>query len=171
MRILLVLSLFAASAFAQETPSTVHAQHMAMTKLSFLEGNWSGPATVSHGPGNVIHLTQSERVQSRLDGLLLTIEGAGAEEDGRIVFRAFATISYDDGTHQYRIRAYNNGHYVDSELSVEVNGFSWSYSAGPAHIVNTMHLSSTGEWEEKTESTTGQNPPMTVVEMKLKKHQ
>jgi hypothetical protein len=144
---------------------------MAMAKLSFLQGNWSGPATVSHGPGNMIHLTQSERVEMRLDGLLLTIEGAGADGSGKIVFRAFANISYDDVTHQYRIRAYNNGHYVDSELSVETNSFSWSYSAGPTRIVNTMHLSSTGEWEEKTESTAGQNPAMTVVDMKLKKRQ
>jgi len=171
MGILVILSLFAASALVQETPSTAHAQHMAMTKLSFLEGNWSGPATVSHGPGGALHLTQAERVQSRLDGLILTIEGAGADDSGKIVFRAFATVSYDDDAHQYRIRAYNNGHYVDSQLSVEANGFSWSYSAGPARVVNTMHLSSTGAWEEKTESTAGQNPAMTVVEMKLKKRQ
>jgi hypothetical protein len=56
-----------------------------------------------------------------------------------------ATISYDDASHAYRFRAFNDGHYLDTELSVPANGFSWSFTAGPAHIVNTMHLTGKGE--------------------------
>ena len=142
-----------------------------MSKLSFLTGNWSGPATAMQGSGTPVHITHSERVQPRLDGLILTLEGAGTDSAGRIVFRAFATISYDDAAHQYHIRAYNDGHYVDAELAVDTNGFSWGYSAGPVHIVNTMHLTALGEWEEKTVSSTGQNPPHTVVDMLLKRRE
>jgi hypothetical protein len=171
MRRLLILALLATPALAQQSPSPVRAQHEAMTKLSFLAGNWSGTATVMQGPGTPLHITQSERVESRLDGLILTVEGAGTDSTGKIVFRAFATISYDDDAHQYRIRAYNGGHYVDSELSVDTNGFSWSYSTGQVHIVNTMHLTAAGEWEEKTVSNAGRNPPITVVDMLLKRRQ
>jgi hypothetical protein len=169
-RLLPFALLLATSVLAQQSPSPVRAQHEAMTKLSFLEGNWSGTATVMHGSGTPIHVTQSERVQPKLDGLLLTVEGAGTDSTGRIVFRAFATISYDDAAHQYRIRAYNDGHYVDTELSVDAEGFSWGYSAGQVHIVNTMHLSG-GEWDEKTVSAAGQTPPVTVVDMALKHRQ
>jgi hypothetical protein len=171
MRRLLLLALLATLALAQQSPSPVRAQHEAMTKLSFLAGNWSGTATVMQGPGTPLHITQSERVEPKLDGLILTLEGAGTDSTGRIVFRAFATISYDDAAHQYRIRAYNDGHYVDTELSVLADGFSWSYSTGQVHIVNTMHLTASGEWGEKAVSTAGQNPPLTVVDMLLKRRQ
>ena len=170
MRRLLILALLASPALAQQSPSPVRAQHEAIAKLSFLEGNWSGSATVNEGPNTPVHITQTERVEPKLDGLILTVEGAGIDPGGRIVFRAFATISYDDAAHQYHIRAYNDGHYVDAELAVDTNGFSWGYSAGPVHIVNTMHLTA-GEWDEKTVSTTGQNPPLTIVEMLLKHRQ
>jgi hypothetical protein len=115
MRRLLLLALLATPVLAQQSPSPVRAQHEAIAKLSFLEGNWSGSATVN-------------------------------------------------------IRAYNNGHYVDTELSVDADGFSWGYSAGQVHITNTMHLVG-GEWDEKTVSTAGQNPPLTIVEMLLKHRQ
>jgi hypothetical protein len=172
MRRLLLFALLATPVLAQQSPSPVRAQHEAMTKLSFLVGNWSGTATVMEGPGTPLLLARSERVQPRLDGLILTLEGAATDPTGKIVFRAFATISYDDAAHQYRIRFYNdNGHYVDTQLSLLTDGFSWGYSAGQAHIVNTMHLTPAGEWEEKTVSNTGQNLPVTVAEMLLKRRE
>jgi hypothetical protein len=78
-----------------------------------------------------------------------------------------ATISFDDATRTYRIRAYNNGHYVDTELSVLADGFSWSFLAGPVRIVNTMHLTAKGEWQEVTEVNVGNAPPRRSVEMVL----
>jgi hypothetical protein len=41
--------------------------------------------------------------------------------------------------------------------------------SGPAHIVNTMHLTSKGEWQETTEVTFGSNPPLHSVDMLLEK--
>lgn len=66
-----------------------------------------------------------------------------------------------------RIRAYNGGHYLDTELSVLKDGFSWGFSAGPAHIVNTMHLTGKGEWQETTEVTMGDHPAQKSVDMLL----
>ncbi|MGB8772009.1 MAG: hypothetical protein WCC92_20520, partial [Candidatus Korobacteraceae bacterium] len=84
---------------------------------------------------------------------------------------ALATIAYDDASHTYRFRAYNDGHYLDTELSVPNHGFSWGFMAGPAHIVNTMHLTAKGEWNEVTEATVGSNPPHRSVEMLLQRQQ
>ena len=39
--------------------------------------------------------------------------------------------------------------------------------AGPAHIVNSMHLTGKGEWDEVTEVTSGSNPPHRSVDMLL----
>jgi len=159
---------FTPSLFApQPVSSSVDAQREAMRKLSFLAGHWSGRVTIVHGPGEALHLTQTENVEYKLDGLVLLIEGKSTSADGKVLFSALATIAYDDASHTYRFRAYNDGRYLDRELSVPTNGFSWSFTAGPAHIVNTMHLTSNGEWEEVTEATVGSNPPHRSVDMLL----
>jgi hypothetical protein len=151
----------------QPASNNVDVQREAMRKLSFLAGHWSGAVTIVRGPGEPLHLTQTEAVEYKLDGLVLLIEGKSTGADGQAQFSALATIAYDDGSHTYRFRAYNDGHYLDTELSVPANGFSWSFTAGPAHIVNTMQLTGKGEWSEVTEVTVGSNPPHRSVEMLL----
>jgi hypothetical protein len=151
----------------QPGSNSVAVQREAMNKLSFLAGYWSGPVTIVRGPGEPLHLTQTEAVEFKLDGLVLLVEGKSASADGKVVFSALATIAYDDTSHTYRFRAYNDGHYTDTELSVLANGFSWGFTAGPAQIVNTMHLTGKGEWDEVTDVTVGSNPPHRSVDMQL----
>lgn len=167
----LILSLVFPLAAQQNNSNSVEAQRQAMRKLSFLAGRWSGPVTIMRGPGEPLHLTQSENVQYKLDGLVLLVEGQSTGADGQVAFSALATISYDDASHTYRFRAYNNGHYVDTELSVPGQGFSWGFAAGPAHIVNTMHLTEKGEWSEVTDVAMGDNPAHRSMEMTLQKMQ
>jgi hypothetical protein len=151
---------------AQQQPS-VTAQREAMKKLNFLVGRWSGEAAVARGPGEPLKITQTEDVQYKMDGLILLVEGTGHAADGRIVFRALATVAYDDSTSTYRFRAYNDGHYLDTDLTVVPNGFAWGFTAGPAKITNTMHLTDKGEWAETTEAVMGSTPPRKSVEMLL----
>jgi len=153
---------------AQQPPSnSVDVQREAMHKLSFLAGHWSGPVNIVRGAGEALHLTQTEDVEYKLDGLVLLIQGKSTSAEGKVMFSALATVSYDDASHTYRFRAYHDGHYLDTELSVPANGFSWSFTAGPAHIVNTMHLTNKGEWDEVTEATVGGNPPHRSLDMLL----
>ena len=143
------------------------AQREAMKKLAFLAGHWSGPVSISRGPGEPLKLTQTENVQYKLDGLVLLIEGQSTGPDGKAQFQALATVSYDDAAHAYRFRAYNDGHYIDTELTVNPDGFAWGFNAGPAKIQNTMHLTTKGEWQETTDVTFGSNPPHRSVDMLL----
>jgi len=166
-----LITSFSLSFVAQQpVPNSVDAQREALRKLSFLAGHWSGPVTIVRGPGEPLHCTQTEDVEYKLDGLVLLIEGKSTSADGKVLFSALATIAYDDASHTYRLRAYNDGHYLDTELSVPGNGFSWSFTAGPAHIVNTMQLTGKGQWDEVTEATVGNNPPHRSVEMLLQHH-
>jgi hypothetical protein len=161
---------FSLSLAAQQPPSSsIDVQREAMRKLSFLAGHWSGPVTIFRGPDEALHLTQTEDVEYKLDGLVLLISGKSSSADGKVLFSALATIAYDDASQTYHFRAYNEGHYLDTELSVPANGFSWSFAAGPAQVVNTMHLTSKGEWNEVTEAIVGSNPPHRSVEMLLRK--
>jgi hypothetical protein len=151
----------------QPASSSVDVQRTAMRKLSFLAGRWSGPVTIVRGPGEPLRLTQTEDVRYELDGLVLLVEGRSTSADGKVLFSALATIAYDDAARVYRFRAYNDGQYIDTELTVPADGFSWSYDAGPAHVVNTMHLSGNGDWNEVTAVAVAGNPPRRSVEMLL----
>ncbi|HEY3454710.1 MAG TPA: hypothetical protein VGK64_08930 [Bryobacteraceae bacterium] len=161
---------FSPSLAAQRPVSNgIEVQREAMRRLLFLAGHWSGPVTVIGGPGGALHLTQTEDVEYKLGGLVLLIEGKSINADGKVLFNALATIAYDDDAHTYRFRAYNGGRYLDTELSLPGNGFSWSFMAGPAHIVNTMHLTGKGEWDEVTDVTVGSNPPHRSMDMLLQR--
>src|ERR1700682_4753637 len=94
-RFLLLIGL-AAGVHGQQP--NVSAQREAMKKLAFLVGKWSGDASVIRGPGEPMKLVQTEDVQFKLDGLVMLVEGSGRNSDGQVVFRALATISYDDTT-------------------------------------------------------------------------
>jgi hypothetical protein len=154
---------------AQQPPtSSADTQREAMRKLAFLAGRWSGPITIAaRGPGEPLRLTQTEDVQYKLDGLVLLIEGKSSGPDGKAHFQALATVTFDDASHTYRFRAYHDGHYLDTELTVLADGFSWGFDSGPAHVVNTMHLTGKGKWQEATEVTVGGNPPQPSVDMLL----
>lgn len=162
--------LLSCSAVAVSQPSgapDINAQRDAMKKLAFLAGRWSGPASISRGPGEPLHLTQTENVEFKLDGLVLLIQGQSTGSDGKPQFEALATIAYDDASHTYRFRAYNAGRYLDTELTVQPNGFSWGFDVGPAKIQNTMQLTAKGEWQETTDVTFGSGPPHRSVDMLL----
>jgi hypothetical protein len=165
-----LLGAFSWALAAQQPPAdSLAVQREAMHKLAFLAGHWAGPVTVVRGPGDPLHLTQTENVEYKLDGLVLFIEGKSTGQDGKAQFEALATVSYDDVSQTYRFRAYHAGRYVDTPLSVLNAGFSWSMEAGPAHIVNNMHLTAKGEWQETTEVMFGSNPPLHSVDMLLEK--
>jgi hypothetical protein len=159
---------FVSALAAQQQQPDLAAQTRAMSKLGFLVGHWSGTAVIVRGPGEPLRLTQTEDVQFKVGGLVLLLEGTGRNSDGQTVFRALATIAYDDGTNKYRFRAYNDGRCLDTDLVVTDNGFTWGFTSGPATVNNTMKLTG-GEWIETTEATMGSSPPRRTVEMKLRK--
>ena len=165
----ILFGLHSGAMWAQQPGNGAAAQRAAMEKLAFLAGHWAGPVTITRGPGEPLHLTQTETIEYKLDGLVLLVEGKSTGADGKAQFSALATIAYDDASHAYHFRAYHDGHYLDTELSVPANGFSWGFAAGPAHILNTMHLGEKGEWDEVTDVTFGDNPPHRSVDMQLQR--
>ena len=77
----------------------VEAQRTAMRKLGFLVGDWSGEASVLHGPGQFSELAQTQSAQFKLDGLVLMIEGVGrTKTDGKPALQALGLISFADET-------------------------------------------------------------------------
>jgi hypothetical protein len=169
MRIALLHLAAALAVCSGQAQPNLAAQREAMKKLQFLDGTWSGPATIERGPGGALKITQTEHVQFKMEGLVLLIEGSGRDAAGKAVFQALATVSFDDAAGVYHFRAYSDGRYLDVPLRVLPNGFSWGYTAGPVQVENTMRLTDQGEWEETTLTTFGSSPPRKSVEMLLRR--
>ena len=97
----------------------VEAQRTAMKKLEFLVGDWSGEATVLRGPGQFAEMAQTESAHFKLDGLVLMIEGVGRTKiDGKLALQALGLISFDDETGTYKMRAFNDGRWLETDVKL-----------------------------------------------------
>lgn len=80
-----------------------------------------------------MELIQTEEAQYKLDGLILIIEGIGrTKADGQVALRALGIISYDEEAGIYRMRAYNDGRYLETDVKLSENGegITWGFALG-----------------------------------------
>lgn len=146
----------------------IEAQRAALKKLDFLAGKWSGEARLLHGSGEPLELIQTEEAQYKLNGLILVIEGIGKSKvDGRVALQALGIISYDDETGRYRMRAYNDGRYLETDLKLSENGkgITWGFAVGEVKTSSILRINKKGEWTELTEITTGSQPARKLMEL------
>ena len=150
----------------------VQTQRRAMSKLQFLVGTWSGHAHIWREPGSSIELIQTEQATYKLDGLILTIEGIGkSKSDGRVALQAFGLISYDDEAGIYRMRAFNDGRWLESEVSLTNSGqgIHWGFAFGRIKTDSTLHIDENGEWTEVHEAVVGSEPGRKFMEVAVKR--
>lgn len=110
-------------------------------------------------------------MQYKLDGLLILVEGTGRNPtDGKVVFRALATISFDDEAGVYHMRAHNDGRFMDTELKLPegAKGFDWGFTSGPMKISYVMRLNEKGEWTETGEMKMGDQPARRFIDMTVR---
>src|SRR5215470_16977879 len=129
----------------------LEAQRLAMKKLDFLVGRWTGEARMARGPGETKELVQTEEAGYKLDGLILVIEGVGlAKSTGAPVLQAFGIISYEDETQTYRMRAFNDGRFLETEIKLleEGKGMTWGFTLGEIRTKSLLRINEPGEWTE-----------------------
>jgi hypothetical protein len=145
----------------------IEAQRAAMKKLGFLIGKWSGEARLLRGSGE-LELIQTEEAQYKLDGLILIIEGIGhSKSDGKVALQALGIVSYDDEAGAYRMRAYNDGRYLETQLKLAENGkeIAWGFVLGEIKTSSVLRINEKGEWTELAEITIGSQPPRKFMEL------
>jgi len=143
-----------------------------MKKLSFLIGKWSGEASVLRGPGRFIDLSQTEEAQFKLDGLVLMIEGVGrTKSDGNLALQALGLISFNDESGTYRMRAFNDGRWLETEVKLADggSGITWGFTLGEMRTESVLRLNERGEWTELTELTIGTRPPQKLMELTVRR--
>jgi hypothetical protein len=144
------------------------AQRAAMQKLSFLVGKWTGEARLLLGPGAPATLIQTEEAQYKLDGLILVVEGVGrTKADGKLALQAFAICSYDDESGTYRMRAFNDGRFLETEVKLtdDGKGITWGFTSGPIRTSSAMRITEEGNWTELHQITIGSQPPRKYMEL------
>ena len=146
----------------------IESQRSAMKKLEFLVGKWTGEARVFRLPSQTIELVQTEDAYYKLDGLLLIIEGIGRNRsDGKIALQALGVVSYDDEAGTYRMRAYNDGRYLETELKLSESskGISWGFTLGDVKTSSVLQINEKGQWTELTDITVGSQVARKFMEL------
>ena len=85
------------------------------------------------------------------------------------MFNALATIAFDEASKTYRIRAFNDGNYVDTEFVVREKGFEWGFTTGPVVVKNSMTLDPAGQWIETTDAIINNGPARRMVELRVRR--
>ncbi|MFP5247442.1 MAG: hypothetical protein ACLGH0_12175, partial [Thermoanaerobaculia bacterium] len=139
-------------------------------------GEWKGEATVQMGPGPAHRVVQTERVQSKLGGKVLLIEGLGRrlQDDGTpgaVVHDALAVITWDDAKKTYRFASWvaDKG---SADTTLEVTGPTsavWGLETPRGRMRYTMNLTEQGEWVEIGEWSADGVKWTKFIEMRLKK--
>ena len=148
----------------------LEAQRAAMKKLDFLIGKWTGEARMFRGPGEPVVLIQTEEAQYKLDGLVLMIEGVGRNKaDGKLALQALGVVSYDDQSGTYRMRAFNDGRFLETEVKLldTGKGMTWGFALGEIKTSSTMRISEAGDWTEQAEITIGSQAPRKLMELSV----
>lgn len=146
-----------------------------MRKLDWLVGEWKGEAVVQMGPKTEYAL-QHERVQTKLDGKVLLVEGVGRRklEDGgagEVVHNALAVLSWDPEKKNYRFSTYLADR-PGAEATLEVTGPTsavWGLDTPRGKVRYTISLTDEGEWLEIGEWSSDGAKWNKFIEMRLQK--
>jgi hypothetical protein len=143
-------------------------QAKAMAALSFLDGEWAGPAEANE-PKGVLRMTQTERSGTLLDGTIRLVEGRSFDKAGKTLFNAFAVISYDVRTSRYLITSHASGYSTTAELKLVPNGFEWDVPAGPNARLHFSAVVKDGLWTEVGDFIGPDGTPRRTFEMKVRR--
>jgi hypothetical protein len=146
-------------------------QREAMKKLGFLIGTWAGEARLLRAPTESVGLLQTEEAQYKLDGLIIVIEGIGrTESGGQPLLQAFGILSHDDEDGTYRLRAFNDGRFLETQVKLLENGegMTWGFSLGEITTNSVLRINERGEWTEFTEISIGSQPPKKLLELTVR---
>lgn len=103
MRIRLLAVLFSLIALAALGAEEKDARLEAMKAVPDLVGTWEGSGWMRRGPGEPMPFVGEERVEARLGGRVLVIEGKHYTPDrSQVVHHALATLSFDSKKGDYR---------------------------------------------------------------------
>ena len=121
-------------------------------------------------------LGQTEAAEYKLGGLVLVIEGVGKTKAGEAALQAYGIISFDDESATYRMRAFNDGRFLETEVrllepdgSGQTKGMTWGFKLGDFKTSSMLRINERGEWTELAELFIGDQLPRKLLELTVHK--
>lgn len=156
-------------------PPPPTAQLEAMAKLSYMVGEWKGSGWIEVQGGQRLQFHGGERVQEKLGGLALLVEGRflakppGATEEIP-VHTTLAVLSYDPREKRYEFDSWlatgTSGEHV---LTLTDDGWHWTIEYPGGAVRYTFRLGADGEWIEIGERSSDGETWRQFFEMRLRK--
>jgi len=114
--------------------------------LPIQAGEWVGRGWIKMGPEKH-EFEQHEKITTYLDGSVLQIEGTGTQ-DGKVIHKAMAIVSYDVASGQYKFRSFKDGYILDAECGLNPDGsFYWNMK-NPRGLIQYIIRLKDGKWQE-----------------------
>ncbi len=171
------------------TANTFQAQQRkAMEPLAFLVGEWEGEGWIQLSPTRKDNVRQYQRVESVLDGVLMTIEGRGLTlvngsknsaktsaqtvPTSELAHHAFAFVSPAERLGEFKWRSHtSDGRALDVRAKVVgKDALRWGFQmSNGSQIRYTIRLDAEGHWHEVGELSPDGRTWREVFEMKLKR--
>ena len=131
-QVVCALTLLAGSPSFGQAPTPPPAQVEAMKKLAVWVGDWKGSGWVAAGPDQRFDFTIVEKVEWKVGGSVLLVEGRGTKKAEKgpevVVHAALAVVSYDDKAKRYRWQAHDlRGQAFDVTPKLLDGGIEWGF--------------------------------------------
>ena len=141
-----------------------------MSVFSPWVGNWKGEGSVQMGPGGPRKSNVDEKIELKLDGTILVVEGVGTNE-GAIVHHAFGIISYDPMSSQYKFKTYvKEGRTADAWFNIlGDNKYQWGFDVPNGGKIRYSITIDGAKWNEVGEFSRDGSTYMKTFEMNLTK--
>lgn len=157
---------------ALPTPAQRSTLTPALQPLAFLIGEWEGTGWIRIGRAAPATFRQRETVRPAAGGVVVVIDGRGvsadAGQEGRVVHEAFAVVSFDSASNQFRWRAYRAaGPELDVVPTVGGDSLVWGFPADGGAVRFLIRRTPAGEWHELGDFVPAGAPPIRFFEMTL----
>lgn len=161
---LLLNALFSMNITGQIPETDLFAQRE-ISKLSFLVGDWKGTGWMMIQDGTRHSFDQYEKIQLKLDGTALLIEGTGYA-DGKLIHDALAIVTYNKETYHFDFSSFLfSGKQGKFKAELIDDKLHWY----PAEFIRyIIYLNEKGQWYETGEMKRG-NDWIQFMEMTLDK--
>ena len=171
--IAVALAFTAAAARAQGVAPSRDEQLREMKKLDFMPGEWRGKA-VHQLRGKETTVDMVEKIEARLDGLAIVIDGRGTVPDAdgkaRTGHLAVGLINWDAEAHKYRFIAQTEkGYYTVADANFADGALVWSFKTPAGSTRFRIRLNEKGQWRESGEFSRDEQTWSPFFEMTLDK--
>jgi hypothetical protein len=162
-------------------------QRKAMASLAFLVGEWEGDGWIQLSSTRKDVFKQYQRVESLLDGVLMTIEGRGLAQiqdktinktypqsvpSTALAHHAFAFVSPSDQPNEYKWRSHTSDGRAQDVIAkvISKNSLRWGFQMPNGHLVRyTINIDADDRWHEMGELSSDGRTWRHVFDMKLKR--